>query len=30
MPINASVKDDFDNAHIPHKEWKKWGKWYEV
>jgi len=28
-PIKGSVKDDFDNAHIPYKEWKKWGKWYE-
>ncbi|MET7339552.1 RHS repeat-associated core domain-containing protein [Nonomuraea sp. NPDC005650] len=28
-PINGSVKNDFDNAHIPYREWKKWGKWYE-
>ncbi|WP_157252733.1 RHS repeat-associated core domain-containing protein [Nonomuraea typhae] len=26
-PINGSVKNDFDNAHIPYSEWKKWRSW---
>ncbi|MEN3540967.1 DNRLRE domain-containing protein [Microbispora sp. ZYX-F-249] len=27
-PITGSIKDDFDNAHIPYSEWSTWSTWY--
>ncbi|NJP94870.1 hypothetical protein HCN51_36475 [Nonomuraea sp. FMUSA5-5] len=28
-PITGSIKDDFENAHIPFSEWSKWSTWYK-
>ncbi|MEV4113264.1 polymorphic toxin-type HINT domain-containing protein [Nonomuraea sp. NPDC049695] len=28
-PITGSIKDNFENAHIPFSEWSTWSTWYK-